>query len=605
MKSLSVLNKYFWKYRYRFTLGIIFVIVSTYFSVLQPRFVREAINVVADAIGNRSGNWTEADKSDLLGKTFVIALLILGAAILKGVFLFFMRQTLIVMSRHIEYDQKAEVFTQYQRLSMAFYRRNNTGDLMNRISEDVGKVRMYVGPAVMYTLQLVASFVFVIYHMIQVSPTLTLWVLLPLPLMSLAIYLVNNIIYRKSDEIQSKLSDLTTFVQEAFSGIRVMKAFGAVENSWPEFEKENKEYRKKALSLAKFDALFFPVMLLLVGLSNLIVLYVGGLELVKGNLNYGNIAEFVIYVNMLTWPVASLGWVTSIIQRAAASQARINEFLNEEPEIQNPDASPFHFKDAIEFESVGFNYGDTERPVLNDISFKLEKGKTLGVIGATGSGKSTLAGLLLRLHDPSSGTIRIDGKRIGDLNLDEYRERIGYVPQEVFLFSDTIEENIAFGLKSGNKDKTIIEQAAKAAAVYDNIAGFPKGFETMLGERGISLSGGQKQRVAIARALVKDPELVILDDCLSAVDTRTEAQILHNFRSFFKDRTVLIISHRVSSVLEADEILVLEEGSIAERGDHRSLMKKGGIYAALYERQSLQEEVTEEEVARENMGQSE
>lgn len=591
MKSLAAINKYFWKYRYRLSLGILFVAISTYYSVLQPRYVKNAIDIVADKISANPGKFSEAIREELLHETFIIGLLILGTAILKGIFLFLMRQTIIVMSRHIEYDLKNEVFTQYQRLSMAFYRRNNTGDLMNRISEDVSRVRMYIGPAVMYTLSLVATFAFVIYKMLEVSPWLTMWVLIPLPILSVSIYLVNNIIYKRSDEIQNKLSEMTTFVQEAFSGIRVLKAFGVGRDSFNAFEKENKEYREKALSLAKFDALFFPLMMLLIGLSNLLVIYMGGREVIAGNLSFGAIAEFVIYVNMLTWPVASLGWVTSIVQRAAASQARINEFLAEEPEIVNPSTGPFHFNKAIEFRHVDFSYDSSRQPALQDMHFTLEKGKTIGVIGTTGSGKSTLAALFLRLQDPTKGEILIDGQPIDEINLDEYRERIGYVPQDVFLFSDSIEENIGFGLKSGDNDRERIELAAKAAAVYDTIVDFPKGFETMLGERGISLSGGQKQRVAIARALVKDPALLILDDCLSAVDTRTEAQILNNFGTFFENRSVLIISHRVTSVMQADEILVLHEGKIIEKGKHEELLLKGGHYAGLHEKQSLQEDI--------------
>ncbi|HCS21153.1 MAG TPA: ABC transporter [Bacteroidetes bacterium] len=591
MKSLAAINKYFWKYRYRLSLGILFVVISTYYSVLQPRYVKDAIDTVAGKISENPGKFSESLREELLHETFIIGLLILGAAILKGIFLFLMRQTIIVMSRHIEYDLKNEIFAQYQRLSMAFYRRNNTGDLMNRISEDVSRVRMYIGPAVMYTLSLVATFAFVIYKMLEVSPWLTMWVLLPLPVLSVSIYLVNTIIYKRSDEIQNKLSEMTTFVQEAFSGIRVLKAFGVGRDSFNAFEKENNEYREKALSLAKFDALFFPLMMLLIGLSNLLVIYMGGREVIAGNLSFGAIAEFVIYVNMLTWPVASLGWVTSIVQRAAASQARINEFLAEEPEIVNPSTGPFHFNKAIEFHHVDFSYDSSRQLALQDMHFTLEKGKTIGVIGTTGSGKSTLAALFLRLQDPTKGEILIDGQPIDEINLDEYRERIGYVPQDVFLFSDSIEENIGFGLKSGDNDRERIELAAKAAAVYDTIIDFPKGFETILGERGISLSGGQKQRVAIARALVKDPALLILDDCLSAVDTRTEAQILNNFGTFFENRTVLIISHRVSSVMQADEILVLDEGKIIEKGKHDELLLKGGHYAGLHEKQSLQEEI--------------
>ena len=520
--------------------------------------MKDAINVVADKLAANQGQFNDVIRRELLHETFNIGLLILGAAVMKGIFLFLMRQTIIVMSRHVEYDLKNEVFSQYQRLSMAFYRRNNTGDLMNRISEDVGRVRMYIGPAIMYTLTLVATFIFVIYKMVEVSPSLTFWVLLPLPVLSISIYLVNNTIYKRSDRIQQKLSDLTTFVQEAFSGMRVLKAFGVGRDSFIEFEKENEEYRQRALSLAKFDALFFPLMMLLIGLSNLLVIYIGGKEVIAGNLRFGNIAEFVIYVNMLTWPVASLGWVTSIVQRAAASQARINEFLLEEPEIVNPNSGPFHFTKSIVFDRVGFQYGE-RNAALQDISFTLEKGKTIGVIGSTGSGKSTLAALFLRLQDPTQGSICIDGEEIDQINLDEYRNHIGYVPQDVFLFSDSIEENIGFGLNSEERDRTKIERAAKAAAVYDNIIEFPKGFETMLGERGISLSGGQKQRITIARALLKQPKLLIFDEATSALDAHSEEMIQQTLAELPQKCTVIVITHKPMLLTLMDKVFTIQQ----------------------------------------------
>jgi ATP-binding cassette subfamily B multidrug efflux pump len=590
LKTLASLNKYLLKYKYRLLLGILFIVVSNYFNILQPRFVREAVDAIAGRLGDSELVWNQDARAGVLHQALSFALLIVGAALLRGVFMFFMRQTIIVMSRLVEYDQKNEIFSQYQRLSLAFYRRHNTGDLMNRISEDVSRVRMYTGPAIMYTLNLVATFAFVIYNMLRVNATLTFYVLLPLPVLSLSIYYVNNIIYRKSDEIQSSLSQITTFVQEAFSGIRVIKAFGAGRFVRSGFERENNTYRDKALSLVRVEAWFIPLMMLLIGLSNLIVIYVGGRQVMAGEISYGNIAEFVIYVTMLTWPVASLGWVTSIVQRAAASQARINEFLHLEPEIDNPSSADFRFEKSIQLENVSFQYQPGEKWALKNIDIRLDKGKVTGVIGTTGSGKSSLAALLLRLYDPSSGNILIDGQKIQSVNLGQYRENLGYVPQDVFLFSDTIAENIAFGLKGDEKSRDRIVEAARSAGVYEDIMNFPDQFETVLGERGISLSGGQKQRIAIARAIVKEPDILILDDCLSAVDTRTESLILKNFREIFTEKTVLVISHRVSSVMNADEIIVLDEGFIVERGNHSSLMAAQGIYAQLFDRQSLQEE---------------
>lgn len=589
MKSLIAVNKYFWKYRYRLLLGILFVILSNYFAILQPRYVSLAVDTVADKVNAVKDKISPNEKADLLNTTFYIGLLILGSALLRGFFMFLMRQMLIVVSRHIEYDQKNEIYSQYQALSLSFYRGQNTGDLMNRITEDVSRVRMYVGPAVMYVVNLLATFSFVIAEMLKVSPTLTLYTLLPLPFLSLAIYFVNGIIYQKSDEIQSKLSDITTFVQEAFSGIRVIKSFGAGQNLRQAFSTENESYRHKALELNRVDALFFPLMLLLIGLSNLLVIYIGGKEVIAGTLSYGSLAQFVIFVNMLTWPVASLGWVSAIIQRAAASQARINDFLQVKPAIDKTGQKIEQFNHSLQFNQVCFHYPGNPDAGVQNIQLSIDKGKVIGIIGATGSGKSTLAALALRSMDPDSGSITLDGINIKDLDLDDYRSLIGYVPQDVFLFSDTIEENIAFGVKQWPPNREKVIEAAKFAALHDNVLNFPEQYNTMLGERGISLSGGQKQRVAIARALIRNPEILVLDDCLSAVDMKTESEILQNFKTLFHSKTALIISHRVSSVKEADEIVVINEGKIAERGKHQQLLALNGAYAALYEKQTVGE----------------
>jgi len=573
--------------------GFLFVIISNIFNVMQAPLVRKAIDAVAEQLGKTNFSNQINAQNDLYHEVFIFALLILGVALVKGVFMFLMRQSIIVMSRRIEYDQKNEIFDHYQRLTLSFYRRNNTGDLMNRISEDVSRVRMYVGPAIMYSINLVVMFVLVISKMFAVNSKMALLVLLPLPILSITIYLVNSIIYKKSDALQMQLSNITTFAQEAFSGIRVLRSFGAENKVIQAFEQESENYRTKALDLAKTDALFFPMMMLLIGLSNLLTIYIGGVEVIKGNISYGNIAEFVIYVNMLTWPVASLGWVTSMVQRAAASQQRINAFLDEAPELKNENLNDdFSFNNSINFEQVTYQYDSQRKPALKSLSFAIEKGKTIAFVGTTGSGKSTIAALLLRMIDPTAGKIKIDNTDLKALNLDAYRKQIGYVPQDVFLFSDSIAENIAFGLEKDSYKKDDLEEASKKASVYENISQFPSGFETLLGERGVTLSGGQKQRVAIARALVKKPEILILDDCLSAVDMETEAAILKEFKKEFENKTVILISHRISSVKNADRIVVLSDGEIIESGTHEELIAKHGHYAHLNHKQSLTEEIS-------------
>ncbi len=591
MKSLAHINKYFLKYKWKLLLGIFFIIISNIFGVFIAPLVRLAFDKVKVQLESGDSPLSSEKIDELTSIALIYGLLILAAALLKGLFMFFKRQTIIVMSRHIEYDMKNEIFDQYQKLGLNFYRKNKTGDLMSRISEDVGRVRMYIGPAVMYFADLLVTFILVIPMMIYINPELTLYVLAPLPVLSFAIYKVNSIINRKSDRIQVQLAKVTSFAQEAFAGIRVLKSFAAENDVLNEFKKETQSYKNKSLSLAKTDALFFPLMMMLIGLSTLLTIFIGGREVINGELTIGNIAEFIIYVNLLTWPVASLGWVTSIVQRAAASQERINEFLNEKPNIISDSKDIFTFNNKLEFKNLNFTYPNSSRKALKNINFEIEKGKTLAILGSTGSGKSTIAALLLRLYDPESGSINYDSKDLKSINLDSYREKIGYVPQDVFLFSDTIEENIAFGLKAELANKSdLVKEAAKQAVVYDNIISFPQAFNTLLGERGITLSGGQKQRVAIARAIIKRPEILILDDCLSAVDTKTESEILQNFKSILKDKTAVIISHRVSSVINADTIIVLDDGEIIEKGNHSELLQANGKYFELYQKQTKEEQ---------------
>jgi ATP-binding cassette, subfamily B, multidrug efflux pump len=496
------------------------------------------------------------------------------------------------MSRRVEYDMKNEIFNHYQNLPLSFYRKNSTGDLMARITEDVSRVRMYLGPAIMYGLNLLILFPLVIFYMISVNAELTLYSLLPLPILSVSIYFVNNLINERSEKIQRSLSELSTFVQEAFSGIRVLKAFVREEDSAREFTIKSEEYKLKSIDLTRVNALFFPLIMALVGISTIITVYVGGIQVIEGQIGYGVIAEFILYVNILTWPVTSLGWVTSIVQRAAASQTRINEFLDIKNDIISLKDLETDIQGSILVENLSFHYPESGIQALDQISFEIKAGQTLGIIGTTGSGKSTIANLLMRMYDPTSGKIEVDGQDIRNYNISSLRKQIGFVPQDVFLFSDTIANNIAFGIDHSDKD--LIEKAAKDADVYQNIIDFPKGFETMLGERGITLSGGQKQRVSIARAIAKEPKILILDDCLSAVDTKTENSILTALRKIMENRTSVIISHRVSSAKLADHIIVLDDGKIIERGDHESLMNQKGVYADLYEKQTQSGEPVED-----------
>lgn len=563
-------------------MGILFVGISNYFAVDSFVYARKAIDFIKN-------NLTNPDKEFLSKELFHYGLWILSAALLSGVFLFLTRQTLIVMSRLIEYDFKNEIYEKYQQLDLAFYKRNNTGDMMNRISEDVSKVRMYIGPAVMYILNTLFRFVLTITAMINVNAELTLYVLIPLPLLAVAIYIVSDRINKKSTQIQEHLSSMTTHAQEAFSGIRVLKAYGREKHTIAMFDKQSEAYKQRSMELVKVESLFQPIMMLLIGLSTISIVYIGGKLIINRQVSFGNIIEFILYVSALTWPIASLGWVTSLIQRAAASQTRINEFLQTTPDIVNNTPQNTEIQGEIEFKNVSFTYTDSGITALNNVSFKIEKGKSLAIIGRTGSGKSTIANLLCRLYDTTSGDILMDGQHIKSLNLYDLRAQTGYVPQEVFLFSDTITHNIGFGI---DKNTTVnyaeqIETAAKNAAVYSNIIEFPSKFETVVGERGITLSGGQKQRISIARAIIKQPKLLIFDDCLSAVDTETEEEILNNLKRIMNGKTSIIISHRVSSVKNADFIIVLDQGKIVEKGTHQGLLEHKGTYAELFRLQQL------------------
>ncbi|WP_299290847.1 ABC transporter ATP-binding protein [uncultured Mucilaginibacter sp.] len=594
MKHLAYLNKYLWKYRLYLIPGIFFVIVSNIFGVLPAPVIRLSFDLVTENIRiYHLYNGFERQKViyDFLGQSLLLfGAIVLVMALLRGLFLFFMRQTIILMSRHIEFDLKNEIYNHYQTLSLAFYRRNNTGDLMNRVTEDVSRVRMYLGPSIMYAINTAVLFLMVIYAMLAVNVRLAIFSLLPLPVLALAIYIVNTEINHRSERIQERLSGLSSFVQESFSGIRVIKSYVREKFISDSFRKESEAYKTDSLSLVKVQALFYPVMLLLAGLSTLITIYVGGIEVMKGNITAGNIAEFVVYVNLLTFPVLSLGWITSLIQRAAASQKRINEYLGTISEIDQPNLSETEIKGNIEFKNVSFVYSDTKIMALKEVSFTAAPGELIAVIGRTGSGKSTIANLLMRMYDCTSGEILIDGIPIQQLNLKNYRAQTGFVPQEVFLFSDTIANNIAFS--ADVLDMPRVENAARSAAVYDNIAAFDEGFKTMIGERGVTLSGGQKQRVSIARAVFKRPKILIFDDCLSAVDTKTEEEILNNLGEVMKGRTSILIAHRISTIKNADKIIVLDNGKIVEQGTHQALMEQKGSYYELYEKQLLEESET-------------
>lgn len=592
LRALAHLNKYLVRYKWYLIWGTVFTVISNLFGIFPAQLVRYALDLVRETLDIYylfDHTAVQPAIYDVFAFSILLyGLLMLALALLKGFFLFLVRQTLIVMSRLIEFDLKNDIYDQYQTLPLAFYRQHNTGDLMARISEDVSKVRLYVGPSIMYGLNLIVLFVLVISYMVSINARLTLYVLLPLPVLSIGIYLVENIVIARSEEIQRALSRMSTYVQEAFSGIRVLKAFVQEGNSVKSFEREADEYQAKSLRLTLVDALWQPMTVLLIGLSNVLVVYVGGQEVLAGRLTAGNITEFILYVNMLTWPVMALGWTTSQTQRAAASQQRINEFMAIRTNLVSAKNAQRDIAGQLTFDHVRFVYPDTGIVALKDFSMAVQAGESVAVLGTTGSGKSTLANLMMRMYDVSAGEVRIDNVPIRDYDLSYLRGQMGYVPQDVFLFSDTISNNVRFGKPDMPQERVL--RAVDDADLADNIAAFPEGFETRIGERGITLSGGQKQRLSIARAIARDPRILILDDCLSAVDTNTENIILNNLRRIMANRTSVIISHRVSSAKLADKIIVLDDGAIKEQGTHEQLMALGGIYRELYDKQLQAEE---------------
>lgn len=583
MKALQYLNKYFSKYKWRILIGLFITIISKLLALQVPKIIGDSFNIVEEYLGNKVTD-IAAVKHELL----INVLIIIGVALLGGFLTFLMRQTIIVTSRLIEFDLKNEIYQQYQRLSLNFYKKNRTGDLMNRISEDVSKVRMYVGPAIMYTMNMIVLFVVGFSQMARVDLKLTLYTLIPFPLLSISIFTLSKVIHKRSTIVQEYLSKLTTFNQEFFSGIDVVKSYGIERLIIKDFDIISNESMEKNIDLQKANALFFPLMLLLIGISNLIVIYVGGSQYINGEIKAGVIIEFILYVNILTWPVAVVGWVTSMVQQAEASQARINEFLNQVPEIKNKNLSSTKMQGNVTFKNVTFTYDDTNITALKNINFSVKHGETLAILGNTGSGKSTIIELISRLYDTTKGTIFLDDIPIQEANLNDVRNQIGFVPQDPFLFSDSIGNNIKFGKEEATKEEII--NAAKNAVVHDNIVAFKNGYKTILGERGVTLSGGQKQRVSIARAIIKNPKILIFDDCLSAVDTETEEKILANLEKVSKDKTTFIISHRVSSAKNADKIIVLDDGKIIQQGTHNQLITQEGYYKNLYEQQLLEKE---------------
>lgn len=587
MRQLSALNRYFFKYRFRLSLGILFVSLSNIFGVFPPQVIRFGVDLIKDSVQLYrlfEGHLTSEVLFSLISQYLLLfGFIVLVLALIKGLFMYYTRQTIIFMSRLIEYDMKNALFAQYQRLSQSFFRKNSTGNLMSRISEDVGKVRMYVGPAVMYGLNMLVTSIMVIGAMVQVNAKLTLYVLIPLPALAIGIYYVNNLILKRSAAIQQKLGELTTFSQESYSGIRVIKSLGLTSHFETRMGKELDGYRDQALSLVKADALFFPLTLLLIGASTILTVYIGGLQMIAGEISAGNIAEFVIYVNLLTWPVTSVGWIASMVQQAAASQERINNFMQLKPEIDKEVGQKPTLVGHIQLKNVSFRYPESGVQALKNINIEIKPGQTLGIVGRTASGKSTLAQLLLRHVDPDEGNILIDHLPLKSWNAGHLREQIGFVPQEAFLFSDSIANNIGFSKDAAMASE--IQEVARMAAVEDTILSLPQQYETMVGERGVTLSGGQKQRIAIARALLGKKPVYIFDDCLSALDTATEHQILENLKRYTKQQTTIIISHRISSVMDADHIIVLDAGKVIEEGTHDDLVHQLGYYARLWKMQ--------------------
>ncbi|WP_046755788.1 ABC transporter ATP-binding protein [Kordia jejudonensis] len=578
MKELQYLNKYFAKYKGRLLLGILITIIAQVFALFAPKLIGNSLTIVEKYIRNEI-----TDIAYVKEELFMNILLLIGAAVLAGFFTFLMRQTIINISRYVEYDLKNEVYQQYQNLSTNFYKKNRTGDLMNRISEDVGKVRMYAGPAIMYSIRTITLFACLIPLMFITAPKVAIYTLVPLPILSFLIYKLSKAIQKRSTIVQEFLSKLSTFTQESFSGVSVIKAYGIEPQTKRTFNEMAVEGKEKSMDLVKVNAWFFPMMILLIGASNILVIYIGGLQFINGEIEFGVLAEFIMYVTMLTWPVATIGWVTSIVQQAEVSQKRINEFLKVTPEIQNEVDEESTIIGNIEFKDVSFTYDDTNITALKNVSFSLKSGETLAIIGKTGSGKTTILDLISRMYDIEKGTILIDDIPIKAIHLDSLRDSISIVPQDAFLFSETIKDNIKFG-KEDATDAEVIA-AAKFASVHENIIGFNKGYDTILGERGITLSGGQKQRVSIARAVIKDPNILLLDDCLSAVDTETEETILSNIQEMTKDKTTIIVSHRISSAKNADKIIVLDDGHIIQNGSYKSLILEDGYFKELYLKQ--------------------
>jgi len=580
MKHLFYLNKFFWKYRTLLAIGTVFIIIANLFALYPAEFVRKAFDAVI--LSMNTGN--SSNTSEILIK---YGSLIVLFAILKGIFMYCMRQTIIVISRKIEYDLKNEIYQQYQALSISFYKKNKTGDLMNRISEDVSRVRMYLGPALMYAINIFILFLLVISKMLSISTTLTFFVLLPLPILAVSVYFVSSTMNKRSEKVQAQLSEITNVAQETFSGIKIIKSFSNEENALEVFMNSCKSYTKRQLELVKIEALFFPLIISMIGVSSVLTVYIGGLESFKGNISTGNIAEFIIYVNMLAWPVASIGWITSLVQRAAASQERINDFLLLTSDIENKTTEHTPIEGDIVFNEVNLSYTDTNIQALKNLSFRLKQGNTLGIFGKTGSGKSTIANLVCRLYDTSTGSISFGNTNIKNLNLNSLRTAIGYIPQDGYLFSGTIRENIAFSSDTIDNQKII--EAAKKADILDEINNFKEGLDTIIGERGVQLSGGQRQRLAIARTFYKNPSLYIFDDCLSAIDATKEQRILKQLKVESKEKSSIIISHRISTLKDADLIIVLDNGEITESGSHRELLSQKGFYFEMHQIQTNKE----------------